>query len=68
MPIDQPVIARFIFDYPTKLPLTGAQRSWLMRVKAARYGGNFCATVCETANWEPCGSEVIFLCSEPWVF
>jgi hypothetical protein len=62
MPIDQAVIDRSVVDYPTKLPLTDAQRGWLMRVKAARHGGNFCATVCETVNWEPCDSEVIFLC------
>src|SRR5450755_4296332 len=38
VPIDQAVIDRLVDDYPTELPLTDAQRGWLMRVKAAHHG------------------------------
>jgi hypothetical protein len=48
------VIDRFVDDYPTELPLTDAQRGWLMWVKAAHHGGKPCATACETVNWESC--------------
>jgi hypothetical protein len=54
MPIDQAVIDRFVDDYPTELPLTDAQRGWLMRVKAAHHGGKPCTTACDTVNWESC--------------
>jgi hypothetical protein len=61
MPIDQAVIDRFVDDYPTELPLTYAQRGWLMRVKAAHALRN-------SVRYGELGilrQEVILLCSEP---